>query len=359
MELFMKKNKYENESPRARKKRLRRKKIIRRRIFAVLILLLFVLIAGIVLFIMDKLNKINYKDVDRDNLYTVDLDLEDYYNVLVFGVDSRADELEKNTRSDTMILVSINTKTKEIKLTSFYRDTYVQIDGHDYNKLGHAYSYGGATLALSTFNKNFDLDLDTYVTVNFTSVANAINMLGGVEVEVKEAEIPHINKYGGEIARINGCKYTNVTTHGKITLDGYQAIGYSRIRKLGNGDFERTNRQRAVLNAMFAKLKKSDLSTINDMLDEILPQVLTNMDNKTILALAKDCLSYEITESTGFPYNLKTGYVGKAAMVLPNTLHDNVIELHNRLFKSETGTDYIPTSTVEEISTHISQYIKK
>ena len=353
------KNKYENETPRQRKKRLKRKKIIRRRIIAFIIFLLILTIGAITLYIMDKLNKINYKDIDRDNLYTVDLDLEDYYNILVFGVDSRADELEKNTRSDTMILVSINTKTKEIKLTSFYRDTYVQIEGHNYNKLGHAYSYGGATLALSTFNKNFDLDIDTYVTVNFTSVANAINMLGGVEIDVKEAEIPYINKYGEEIARINNYKYTNVTSSGKITLDGYQAIGYSRIRKLGNGDFERTNRQRTVLNAMFAKVKSSDLSTINDMLDEILPQVLTNMDNQTILALAMDCFSYEITESSGFPYNLKTGYVGKAAMVLPNTLYDNVAELHNRLFKEETGTDYVPTDTVEEISNHINQYIKK
>lgn len=346
------------ESPREKRRRLRRRKVIKRRIIAVLVLLLIILIAVVVLYIMDKFNKINYKDIDRDNLYTVDLELEDYYNVLIFGVDSRADELEKNTRSDTMILASINTKTKEIHLTSFYRDTYIQIEGHGYDKLGHAYSYGGATLALSTFNKNFDLNLDTYVTVNFTSVANAINMLGGVEVEVKEAEIPHINKYGEEIARINGYKYTDVTSAGKITLDGYQAIGYSRIRKLGNGDFERTNRQRTVLNAMFAKLKSSDISAIDNMLDEILPQVLTNMDKKTILALAMDCFNYEIVESVGFPYNLKTGYVGKAAMVLPNTLYDNVAELHDRLFIAETGTKYTPTDTVKEISNHISQYIK-
>lgn len=350
--------KYENESPKARKRRLKRRKIIKRRIIALIILLLLLLITAIVLYVMDKLDKINYKDVDRDNLYTVDLDLEDYYNIMVFGVDSRADELEKNTRSDTMILVSINTKTKEIMLTSFYRDTYVQIEGHNYNKLGHAYSYGGATLALSTFNKNFDLDLDTYVTVNFTSVANAINMLGGVEVEVKEEEIPYINKYGEEIARINKCSYTNVENSGKITLDGYQAIGYSRIRKLGNGDFERTNRQRTVLNAMFTKVKSSDISTINKMLDEILPQVLTNMDKQTILALALDCFKYEISESSGFPYKLKTGYVKKAAMVLPDNLYDNVAELHNRLFKAETGTDYTPTPTVEEISNHIKQYVK-
>ncbi len=343
---------------RATRKRKKKKKIIKRRLIAIGIMLLVILILCIVLFIMDKLNKLNYEDVDRDNLYTVDLDLDEYYNILVFGIDSWGDELEKNTRSDSMILVSINTETKEINLTSFYRDTYVQIDGHKYNKLGHAYSYGGATLALSTFNKNFDLNLDTYVTVNFTSVANAINMLGGVEIEVKEEEIPHINKYGGEIARKNNYPYTEVTESGKITLDGYQAIGYSRIRKLGNGDFERTNRQRTVIDAMFAKLKKTDLSTINDMLDEILPQVLTNLETSTILALAKDCLSYNIVGSKGFPYKVQTGYVGKAAMVLPDTLYDNVIELHHTLFKDEDDENYLPTDTVKEISSHIEQYLK-
>lgn len=340
------------------KRRRHRRKIILRRFFAFLILFIIVGGTSIYIYAKSKLNKVQRKEVNRDELNIVDLKLNDYYNILVFGVDSRVNDLRKNTRSDSMILVSINTKSKEIKLTSFYRDTYVNIDGHDYNKLGHAYAYGGATLALGTFNKNFDLDLDSYVTVNFTGIAHAVDLLGGVDVEVTEEELPFLNEYGRDIAVINGVKYQKVEKSGLVTLNGYQAVGYARIRKLGNGDIKRASRQRTIVSAMLDKVKKSNISTIDKLLDTMLPQILTNLDDKTILALAKDCRSYTITESAGFPYDYKGGYAKKAAVVFPVTLYDNVIKLHNNLFGDEKKEEYVPTDTVKSISDHIESVRK-
>ncbi len=341
------------------KRRRHRRKIILRRFFALLIL--FTIIGGTCIYIYakSKLDKVQREDVDREKLNIVDLKLDDYYNILVFGVDSRVNDLRKNTRSDSMILVSINTRSKEVKLTSFYRDTYVNIDGHDYNKLGHAYAYGGATLALGTFNKNFDLDLDSYVTVNFTGIAHAVDLLGGVEVEITEEEVPYINEYGRDIAVINGVKYSKVEKSGLVTLSGYQAVGYARIRKLGHGDIQRASRQRVIVSAMLDKIKKTDIKTIDKLLDTMLPQILTNLDNKTILALAKDCRSYTITESAGFPYDYKGGYAKKAAVVFPVTLYDNVVKLHNNLFGDEKKEEYVPTDNVKNISEYIEKVRNK
>lgn len=334
-------------------KRSKKKKKTRRLI--IIILVEFLLIAGLLiyLFVSNKLGKINRYDVDTQKLDITDLGLKDYYNIAVFGVDSRDAELQEGTRSDSIMLVSINTKSDEVKLTSFYRDTYSYIEGHDYTKLCHAYSYGGAELAIRTLNDNFDLDITKFVTVNFNCVANAIDSLGGIEIDVTEKEVSSVNKYGSEVARVSGKDYKEITSAGKQTLDGCQAVGYARIRKIDD-DFTRTSRQRTVVNAMLTKMKQSDFSTINNIFDQILPEMLTNLESTEMLSILKDAMSYNIVDSEGFPYNKTTGYIGRGSYVIPTDLYGDVITLHKNLF----GTDnYVPTEDVKKYSDHVKENI--
>lgn len=332
-------------------KKKRRKNKKSRKIIAIIIIEVIVLLILLgVLFVKRKLDKIEKYDLDKENLKITDLGVDGYINIIVFGVDARDGELDKNTRSDTMMLVSIDTENKKINLTSFYRDTYSYIEGHDYTKLGHAYSYGGPELAISTINDNYDLDITNFVTVNFTSVADAINLLGGVEIDVLPKEVDSLNKYGREVAKISGANFTPITSSGLQTLDGYQAVGYSRIRKI-DSDFMRTSRQRAVVNAMFSKIKTSDLSTINSMYDELSKEILTSMSNKEILTLIKDVVTYDINESDGFPYQTQIASIKKASCVLPSDLYTDVKELHRKIFGID---DWTPT---EDVITY-SNYIK-
>lgn len=332
-----------------RKKKKKRKKRLIRTIIVIIIEIILLILIGFFIFIKGKLGQISRYELDSNNLNVTDLGLKDYYNIAIFGVDARDDELEHNTRSDTIMLVSIDTKSGEIKLTSFYRDTYVYIEGHDYTKLGHAYSYGGPELAISTLNDNFDLDITNFVTVNFTAVADAIDLLGGVEIDVKEKEIDSLNKYGREVAKVAGREYTSVTAAGMQTLDGFQAVGYSRIRKI-DSDFVRTSRQRDVVDAMFSKVKASDLSTINSIFDKLSPEILTSLSDKEILSLIKNIASYNITESDGFPYNTTTKTLSKISYVLPTDLYEDVKELHLNIFGIQ---NYTPTSDVENYSSYI------
>lgn len=339
-----------SSNSRKRKKKNKKKKLIIIIIIEIILILAFIAF----FFIKGKFDKINKYDLDKDNLNVTDLGLKDYYNIAVFGIDARDNELEKNTRSDSIMLLSINTKTDDVKITSFYRDTCVYVEGHDYTKLCHAYAYGGPELAISTLNDNFDLDITDFVTLNFTAVADAINLLGGVEVDVTEKEVASVNKYGKEVARVSNGEFTPIKGAGKQTLDGYQAVGYSRIRKI-DSDFNRANRQRTVVSAMLDKMKKSDLSTINNICDEILPKILTNLETGQILSLLKDAMSYNISDSEGFPYEKTTGYIGKGSYVFPVDLSKNVVDLHKKLFDTDK---YEPTEDVKKYSSYISQYTK-
>ncbi len=208
------------------------------KIFGIIVLLLTILFMAIVggtyWFIQDKLNKIQRIDIKEDELKVstkVEADLIDYRNIAIFGVDSRDDNLDKGNRSDCIIIASLNNKTKEVKLVSVYRDTYVQIEGHGLDKITHAYSYGSAPLAISTLNTNFDLNIKEFVTVNFDAVAEAVDKLGGVEINIESnEELKYLNNYINETAKVTNKTNEKVASTGKQTLNGVQAVAYSRIR---------------------------------------------------------------------------------------------------------------------------------
>lgn len=318
-------------------------------IFIVELLLLVLILIGFKVY--TSLNKIN-RDAEDDHKIekNEEVALDGYRNIVIFGVDSRENYTKDSTHSDVIIIASINNKTKDVKLVSIYRDTYVNIPGIGYKKINAAYFNGGYSLALSTINKNFDLDATEYVTVNFKAVVNVIDLLGGIELDIQENELKYLNGYVKSLNKINGTNSPKVKSAGKQLVNGTQATAYARIRYTSGGDFKRTERQRIVIQKIFEKVKKSDLSTINDIIDEMLPQVATNLKSTEILSLAKDVLSYDIIDQTGFPFEKDAHTYKKVSYVFPIDLAANVSELHSYLFDE---LDYVPSSSVKEYSDYI------
>lgn len=336
----------------AGKHRKKRRKKSAKRWFLVPIILLL-LIAIPFCFIYFNISKIQTYKMDKNKILmnTVnDPNMKNYKNILILGVDSRANELDKNTRSDSIIIASINKSTHEVKLTSVYRDTYLNVEGHNFTKATHAYAYGGPELAISTINRNLDLNIEDFVTVNFSAVANVVDALGGVEIDITEDELDYVNAYTRDVARINGTKCVYLKSAGRQILDGNQATGYCRVRYTKGGDFTRAQRQRTVMQAIFNKAKSSNPITLYKVMNEMLPQIYTSLSSSDILLLALDGFAYKLGTDEGFPYEKTTPTINKASVVLPTTLESNVITLHKNLFGTE---NYQPSNTVIEFSNAI------
>lgn len=324
----------------------------------ILIILLFIIViiaavfAGGYWYVNDKLGKmqqVEIKDEDLNIDEKVEENLTGYRNIAIFGVDSRSSNLGKGNRSDCIIIASINNKTKEVKLASIYRDTYVQIQGHGLDKINHAYSYGEAPLALGTLNTNLDLNIKEFVTVNFDSVAEAVDQLGGIKMTITDAEVKYINSYIDETSRVTGKESNKITSAGTYNLNGVQAVAYGRIRYTEGGDYKRTERMRDVIEAMLKKLQTKSIAEINSMLDSVLPKIYTNIDTGSIISEIPSIAKYKITDSIGWPYKTR----GKTMTLwygIPITLESNVVQLHQELFGEE---NYEASDKVKSISTQI------
>ncbi len=318
-------------------------------IFITEIVILLLIFVGFKVF--TSLNKLNRNNADDSAIQSNEnIQIEGYRNIVLFGVDSRSNALEKSTHSDTIIIASIDNKTKDVKLASIYRDTYVNIPDLGYKKINAAYFNGGYSLALSTINKNFDLDIREYVTVNFQALVNVIDLLGGIELDIQENELKYLNGYVKELNKINGTSVGRLSSAGTQVVNGTQATAYARIRYTAGGDFKRAERQRIVVQKIFDKAKSSDLTTINKVINEMFPQISTNLSNTDILSLAKDVFSYNIVEQTGFPFEKDAHTYNKVSYVFPINLADNVSKLHEFLFGE---VEYVPSVTVKEYSDYI------
>ena len=319
----------------------------------VLIVILLAIIGAIAIFINSKIGMMQQVELDEADLGISEQaqeNLSGYRNIALFAVDSRDDNLEKGNRSDGIIIASINNNTKEIKLISVYRDTYVQIEGHGLDKITHAYSYGSAPLAVKTLNTNLDLNITEFATVNFDAVAEAVDALGGVTINIEsQSELNYLNSYIDETARVTGKSNAKVTSTGKQNLNGVQAVAYARIRYTSGGDYKRTERMRTVLEAMLTKLKTKNISEINNFVDTILPEVYTNITAGDIFGLVPSLMDYKVVESIGWPYETK-GITLDRWYGVPVTLESNVKQLHQEAFGEP---DYEPSSTVKEISNSI------
>lgn len=302
-----------------------------------------------------------------------------YLNIAVFGIDTRNttdDDTEQiddtDCRSDVIMIVSVNQSTNEIKLLSVYRDTYLYV-GSDKNgdiscdKINHAYAKGQAVNAINALNRNLDLTITDYVTVDFGIVADCIDAVGGIDVEILDREIerfnkngtyrdayPLINHYIDEINELTGSNSPHITKAGMQHLDGVQATAYARIRYCDT-DYQRSERQRTVLMKMFEKAKSSDISTILKIAETVAPKVVTSLEWSEIAQYAKYAVTCNIVDQKGFPFTMSSSNHlsgSKTWYNFADDLSEQVSELHKYLFNEE---NYKPTSMVESISSYINK----
>lgn len=319
---------------------------------------------GVMYVVMTTTGEVERKQIDHDKITINDEVVETmanndkteekgYRNIALFGVDARDGELGKGTRSDTIIIASINQDTQEIKLISIFRDTYLNLSNDSYNKCNAAYAQGGPEQAISMLNANLDLDITDYVTVGFTGLIDAINALGGVDMEVTEAEISHLNNYQLTMSEELGVDYIPVEKTGKQLLNGMQATAYCRIRYTKGDDFRRAERQRDVLTAMMEKAKTASVGELTEMVNAVLPQVQTSLNVNEVISVLGSVAGYDVVTSDGFPFlgERTAANVGsKGSCVIPDDLEENVILLHQILYPEQ---DYTPSRQVKSFSAEI------
>lgn len=349
-------------APSPRKKGSSRKKAAKKKrrflIFGLEILLLVVLVAGF--YVVRQLDRIQKPTVDPEKVEVNEERPEEtvktmsgYTNIALFGLDTRvAGQLGKGNRSDTIIIASINNDTKEVKLVSVYRDTYLDLANGKFNKCNGAYSAGGPEQAMAMLNKNLDLDIKYYVTVDFAALTDTVDLLGGINIDVDESEIGHLNNYLVETSKVTGVSTQKLTQTGLQLLDGVQATSYCRIRYTAGDDFKRTERQREVIMEIVNTAKQADISQINDIINAVFPKIATNYTNEEMLQMAPEMIGYDIVDTQGFPFDRTPASIsGKGECVVPVDLANNVKQLHEYLFENYSFT---PSETVQSISDQIT-----
>ena len=281
-----------NEGPRrARRRKNRAKKI---GITVTIIVIIIVVLSGTAVgLIMNKLGKMQFDELDKNNLginnelyndVSENLSKKEFNsikNVALFGIDGG--------RSDAIIIASINPADNSIKLISIPRDTYVKVEGHGKTKINHAYAYGKEQLALKTINSNFGLNISEYITINFKGLANVINKIGGIEMTISKEEMEYINKFVHESYALTGKNTQLLTSYGKIKLTGEQALTHASNRTVGS-DFEREERQRKVLAAAMDKLSKKSITEIWNISDSLLEEVKTNINVTEYMGVVADVI---------------------------------------------------------------------
>jgi len=340
----------------ARKKKKQQKKIL-----IVVVEILVLLILAAVLFVVVKFSKID-KDTSFDK-EKVEVNegiseeaqeiMKGYTTIALFGLDNRSNGNLSKGNSDVIIIASINNDTHEVKMSSIYRDSYLDIGGGTFKKCNAAYAAGGPEQAITMLNKNLDLDITDYVTVDFNAVVECVDLLGGVVIpEVTDEEAVLMYGYMDEINRLTKHNSKYLTSGGtNVTMDGVQACAYARIRYTAGDDYRRTERQRTVIAAMIEKAQKSNLKTINSLIDALFGDIKTSYTNTDLIALAAQVFNYKLGETTGFPFEKNTKKLGsKGDCVIPCDLESNVKQLHAFLYDDTT---YEPTDAVKSKSAQI------
>ena len=349
------------------KKKKSNKKAIAILVAEVLIACILVVVAYHVFFKVDvtKVGKVNMNEEKITNSISeqaaANEEMKSYTNIALFGVDSREGALTKNTRSDTIMIASINNETGDIKLCSVYRDTYLNLSNDSYTKCNAAYAEGGPEQAISMLNMNLDMDVEDFITIGFRGLTDVVDALGGVEIEVTDAEIPHLNSYQQTMATELKLNYTPVTSAGRQTLNGLQATAYCRIRYTAGDDFKRAERQRTVLMACLDKAKGMSYSQLETVANNAFNETYTSLDLSEILDLLKNIANYNVIDHGGFPEESMraTGTIGKkGSCVVAVDLASNVKWLHQFLFND---SNYEVSSDVQKYSDKIksdtSQYL--
>lgn len=315
-------------------------------------------------------NNILDKDYNRNDMNAndgVDTEvLDKYTNIALFGLDSRYGELENGVRSDTIIVVSINNETKEVKMCSVYRDNWLRVVKKDgtafYGKVNSAYAYGGPEATVKTLNQNFDLNITDYATVNFYGIARIIDMLGGIDVNITSTEMYWINQYLGETRIVTGINSELVYNYGQVHLNGIQATAFCRIRYTTftdpegnkyNDDFGRTARQRFVISQLVERAKTAGVSKVLDLADEVFNGgeeiIKTSIPYDELLDMIPLLMDFSITGQAGFPSTYTCPdmrYTNNESSVVAQGFAYNVTKMHEFLF-GDYG--YTPSKVVQGI----------
>lgn len=287
-------------------------KIIKKIIKLTVVLILLVAVIAAILcyyFIKNKINKVNYEQLNiedlainenileeinsNENIDITEKQLEQIKTIAIFGSDSRnVQDSYDDARSDVIIIFSVNQVTKKISMISIPRDTYVDIPGYGKTKINHAFAYGKEQLAIKTINQNFGLNISEYITVNWEAVAKIVDMVGGIDIYISSAEKDFINNAIEYTAKNSNGNYTKLKSSGNVHLNGTQALTHCRNRYVGN-DFKRAERQRNVITKLLEKISQKDLNEINTIIDNFLPYIKTNMDIMEYLNYIPEALKYK------------------------------------------------------------------
>ena len=336
-------------------KRRAKKKKRRRRIGILVAEVIILSVLCVFAYATVKMDKLDFNFLDEDKL-EVYKDTGPYTNIALFGLDAREGEsIESGVRSDSMMIASINNETNEVKVVSIFRDTLLKQQDGTFDKANAAYSYGGPQEAIALQNRNLDLDIKNYMSVDFKALSDVIDALGGMELELTAEEVVHMNNYCVETSEVTGKDYERIEPEvaGTYHLNGVQATSYARIRATAGGDYKRAERQRLVIEKIVEKAQKANLKTLDKIIDVVFPQVSTSFSSKDLIGIAANALSYQLGETQGFPYSIADtdvvdGYEG--SYVVPSDFDGDVKKLHEFLFNEK---DYQVSDTVKEISHEI------
>ncbi len=317
--------------------------------FVKLILLILAAAALAAVWRFTRVDHLSLKDI----LTNAGVSAQDgYKDFVIYGVDSREGSLTRDTHSDSIIICSMNQSSKEIRLVSVYRDTYLDNTNGEFRKATECYFFGGPERSVNMLNKNLDLSIRDYVTLDFSAVVQLVDLVGGVDVDVTEEELPYINGYQTENAQVTGAEITPVTQAGYQHLNGIQALAYCRIRYTAGSDYKRTERQRTVLAQVFQNAKSQGAVRMAQVVNALIPNISTSFSNTELLAMAAGISDYSLSETCGFPFDQIPANISAGDCVVPVNLAANVAQLHTFLYGQ---TDYTPSAAVQEISTQIAQ----
>lgn len=268
-------------------KKRKRKSKLSTVIIGFLAFVLILCLIGYGIFVI-LLNKMDTVKLDKGNLgLTSTTELSQYSNykkiknIALFGVDG----VDGVGRSDSIMIATIDPVNNKLKITSIMRDSYVNIEGYGYDKINHAYAFGGPELSIKTLNQTFGLNIEDFAAVDFGSLPIIIDSLGGIELDITEEELQYINSYIDKINALDGTNSPYITYAGTQHVNGVQAVAYSRIRYTSGGDYERTQRHRTVLEKLFEKALTIPVSQYPSLITELLPYVQTNLSSSDIISL--------------------------------------------------------------------------
>ena len=306
---------------------------------------------------------INIKEIKNDDLteetYKV---MEGYKTVYLFGLDSRTGSLSKGSNADVIMVANLNLETGDAQLFSIYRDDYLKVSKtkYGYDKINASYRIGGPEQAIKDLNDNLDLSVTEYFAFNWKSVADGINLLGGVDIDIKQNEYKYMNAFihetckalGGEDGKNPAAHY--IKSVGMQHLNGIQAVAYGRLR-LMDSDYRRTERQKEILAQCLDKAKTKNVNELTAIAEYILPQVAYNFDFTELISIIRIANKIKLTETGSIPKldNIKQTHMGPSNdCVVPLNLEKAVKELHKSLFETE---DYTPSSKVHSYSVRITE----